>query len=336
MLSSAQPGGIIMSDQFRTKILIVDDEENIRHLLRLAFEEDFEIIEAVDGMDAFEKALEVKPHIILSDIMMPRLDGYGLYRKVKSRPETASTPFVFLTAKKDVDERVEGLEMGADDYITKPFSIKELKAKLRSITKKISVLKELGSLEGLLKEVDLVDVIQLIEMGRKTGMLLLESPWGPGRVYFAHGEPVFAEVGRWKGIKAFYVMLAWKEGRFKLDQKTVSIEPNIESGVGQELLMDGVRLADEMEESLRSLPPIDTVLVPASGAGEAGGDLAEALKAFSGGMTIRSALETSGLPPYIFYPLARDALSRGLLVGQTNIVMKTDLLRKIRTALEKI
>ena len=325
-----------MSEDTRTKILIVDDEENIRHLLRLAFEEGFEVVEAVDGMDAFDKALELKPHIILSDIMMPRLDGYGLYRKIKSRPETASIPFVFLSAKKDVDERVVGLEMGVDDYITKPFSIKELKAKVRSITKKINDMKELGSLEGLLNEVDLVDVIQLIEMGRKTGMLLLESSWGPGRVYFDQGAPVYAKTESWHGIEAFYTMLSWKEGRFKLDRKTVSIEPNIEPSGGQELLMEGVRLADEMEESLRSLPAGDTVLQPADDAGDAGGELREVVKAYSGGAVIRSALEISGLPPYRFYPLTSEALGKGLLVGQTDAAMKADLLRKIRTALEKL
>jgi CheY-like chemotaxis protein len=325
-----------MSEDTRTKILIVDDEENIRHLLRLAFEDGFEVVEAADGMDAFDKALEVKPHIILSDIMMPRLDGYGLYRKIKSRPETASIPFVFLSAKKDVDERVVGLEMGADDYITKPFSIKELKAKVRSITKKIKDMKELGSLEGLLREVDLVDVIQLIEMGRKTGMLLLETPWGPGRVYFEQGGPICALTENWKGIEAFYTMLTWKEGRFKLDQKAVSLEPNIEHGGGQELLMEGVRLIDEMEESLRSLPSGDTILQPADDSGDAEGKLREVIKAYSGGAGISSALETTGFPPYRFYPLTKEALSKGLLVGQTDAAMKADLLRKIRIALEKL
>jgi CheY-like chemotaxis protein len=325
-----------MSEDTRTRILIVDDEENIRHLLRLAFEDGFEVVEAVDGMDAFEKALDFKPHIILSDIMMPRLDGYGLYRKIKSRPETAYIPFVFLSAKKDVDERVVGLEMGADDYITKPFSIKELKAKVRSITKKISEMKELGSLEGLLKEVDLVDVIQLIEMGRKTGMLLLESSWGPGQVYFDAGEPVYAMTESWKGIEAFYTMLSWKEGRFKLDQKSVSIEPNMERSGGQELLMEGVRLADEMDESLRSLPPGDTVLQPADGTDDAKGQLKVLIKAYSGGTAILSALEISGLPPYLFYQLTSEALGKGLLVGQTDTAMKADLVRKIKAALEKL
>lgn len=323
-----------MSDEVRTRILIVDDEENIRHLLRLAFEEGFEVLEAVDGLDAVDKALEFKPHIILSDIMMPRLDGYGLYRKIKSRPETASIPFIFLSAKKDVDERVEGLEMGADDYITKPFSIKELRAKVRSITKKIKDMKELGSLEGLLKEVDLIDVIQLIEMGRKTGMLLLDSSSGPGRVYFELGVPVYAMTERWGGIEAFYTMLSWKEGRFKLDQKAVSIEPNIEHSGSQELLMEGVRLADEMEESLRSLPPWETILQPADDTGDIAGELREVVKAYSGGADIHQALDISGLPPYRFYPLTNEALSKGLLIGQTDAAMKIDLLRKIRTALE--
>lgn len=222
-----------MSDDALIKILIVDDEENIRHLLRLAFEDGFEVVEAVDGMDAFEKAVQHKPHIILSDIMMPRLDGYGLYRKIKSRPETASIPFVFVSAKKDVDERVVGLEMGADDYITKPFSIKELKAKVRSITKKINDMKELGSLEGLLKEVDLVDVIQLIEMGRKTGMLLLESSKGPGRVYFEHGVPTYAMMENCTGMDAFYTMLSWKESSSNLTKRLFPLNRTWSTGAAR-------------------------------------------------------------------------------------------------------
>jgi CheY-like chemotaxis protein len=325
-----------MSDNALTRILIVDDEENIRHLLRIAFEGDFEVVEAVDGIDAFEKAVHHKPHIILSDIMMPHLDGYGLYRKIKSRPETASIPFIFVSAKKDVDERVVGLEMGADDYITKPFSIKELKAKVRSITRKITDMKELGSLEGLLKEVDLVDVIQLIEMGRKTGMLILESSRGPGRVYFEKGDPVYASTEKWVGLEAFYTMLSWKEGRFKLDQKAVSIEPNIKHSGGQEMLMEGVRLNDEMEEALRGLPPGETVLQPAEGAGAAQGETIKVVEAFAGGVPIRAAADLSGIPSFNFYPLLKDAMDRDLLKGRTDMAVKADLLKKIRAAIEKL
>ncbi len=325
-----------MSDASRPRILIVDDEENIRHLLRLAFEDEFEVVEAADGQEALDKALEFRPRIILSDIMMPRLDGYGLYRKVKSRPETASIPFVFLSAKKDVDERVVGLEMGADDYITKPFSIKELKAKVRSIAKKISDMKELGSLEGLIKEVDLVDVIQLIEMSRKTGMLLVESTWGEGKVYFEQGLPVYAKAVKWTGIEAFNTMLTWKEGRFKLDQKALDIEHNIEKGGGQELLMEGVRLSDEMLESLRELPPLETAFTPSADLTVPGGEMAQVVGAFSGGASISTAMARAVVPPYRFYPLVVQALKKGLLSGRSDSQVKVEMLRKVRQALEKL
>ena len=325
-----------MADTPAIKILIVDDEENIRHLLRLAFEEDFEVVEAVDGMDAFEKAIRVKPHIILSDIMMPKLDGYGLYRKIKSRPETAAVPFVFLSAKKDVDERVVGLEMGADDYITKPFSIKELKAKIRSITKKVSDLKEVGSLEGMLREVDLVDVIQLIEMGRKTGMLLLETPGGSGKVYFDQGSPAFAQAGSWVGVEAFNVMLSWRDGRFKLDQKALVIENNIDPGSGQELLMEGVRLSDEMEEAIRALPSADSRLFPLEGVVTDKEELVPVVKAFQGGIPIAEALKRSGLPPFRFYTLAVAAVNEGLLGDQTESARMADLLRSVKAAIEAL
>jgi len=325
-----------VAERTRAKILIVDDEENIRHLLRLAFEEDFDVVEAHDGMDAFDKAVKVKPDIILSDIMMPRLDGYGLYRKIRSRPETSSVPFVFLSAKKDVDERVLGLEMGADDYITKPFSVKELKAKIRSLTKKIRDLDQRGSLEGLLKEVDLIDVIQLIEMGRKTGMLLIESPSGDGKIYFDQGSPIMAQTLNWLGIEAFNTLLTFKEGRFRLDQRSVPVESNIQQGSGQELLMEGVRLSDEMQEAQRRLPPSGTVLVPEEKGLKAEGEMALVVSAFKGGATISRAFARVNLPPYQFYPLLDAAVSGGFLGGQTDTGKKSELLRQIKAALEKL
>jgi CheY-like chemotaxis protein len=325
-----------LAEKRMPRILIVDDEQNIRHLLRLAFEEEFKVIEATDGVEAFERAVREKPDIILSDIMMPRLDGYGLYRKIRSTPETASVPFVFLSAKKDVDDRVVGLEMGADDYITKPFSIKELKAKIRSLSKKIRDLDERGSLEGLLKEVDLVDVIQLIEMGRKTGMLLIESPDGTGRIYFEQGGPIFARTERWTGLEALYCLLGLKEGRFRLDQRHVTVEANIRKGGGQELLMEGIRLSDEMKEARRKLPPPETVLIPGEKAVQAGSEMSQLVDAFKGGASISKAGSSVNLPPYRYYPLLDEALKVGLLTTQAGAADKGDLLRRIKTALEEL
>ncbi|UCF30204.1 MAG: response regulator [bacterium] len=297
----------------RIKLLIVDDEDSIRHLLRLTFSEEYDIVEAGDGEEAFDVALREQPNLIVSDIMMPRLDGYGLYRKLKSRTETASIPFVFLSAKKDIDERVVGLEMGADDYITKPFSVKELKAKVNSILKKAGDLRLRGSFEGLLGDVDLVEVVQLIEMGRKTGMLVLQGKKDIGRIYFVEGEPRFAEVGPWKGIEAFYSLLAWKEGRFWLDPSSFKAEENLGRTKGQELLMEGVRLIDEMNEASRQLPPASVTLSPSEDQVPTQEDMAQVCRAFEGGTTVEGAVKRTSLPPFRFIPQVAKAMSSGYL-----------------------
>ncbi len=297
----------------RIRILVVDDEENIRHLLRLAFEDDFDVREARDGEDALGEALSWKPDLVISDIMMPKLDGYGLYRKLKGRPETASVPFVFLSAKKDVEERVVGIEMGADDYITKPFSIKELKAKVKSIIKKANDLKVRGSLEGLLSEVDLVEIIQLLEMGRKTGMLMLETAENNGNIYFVDGQPLFARTDPWSGSDAFFTMVSWKEGRFRLDPAGQEMEENIDGYRGQELLMEGVRLIDEMTEAIRCLPPKETVLTRADKGDVPEEDMEQVCSAFAGGTTVERAFVRARMPVFRFYPMVKDAISAGHL-----------------------
>ncbi len=319
-----------------TKILIVDDEDNIRHLLKVAFEDDFDIAMAVDGVEAFETALKWNPDLIVSDIMMPRLDGYGLYRKLKSRPETSSIPFVFLSAKKDVEEKVVGLEMGADDYITKPFSIKELKAKIRSIIKKVDEMQDRGSLEGSLREVDLVEVVQLIEMGRKTGMLVLETSSQTGHLYFKNGEPTFAQAVHWLGSEAFFSMLSWKDGRFRFAQQPLEMQENIDSNRGQELLMEGVRLLDEMAEAVRKLPSPETRLILAGGKSLPGGEIGSLLESFRKGDHIWNAAEKTEIPPYRFYPMLMEALTAGYLVSFAAGAKRLESLRRLRKAVEAL
>ena len=326
-----------MSDR-KLKILLVDDEENIRHLLRMAFEGDFEVLEASDGVSALETAMNSAPDLIISDIMMPRMDGYGLYRKLKARPETASIPFVFLTAKKDVDEKVIGLEMGADDYITKPFSIKELKAKIKSLVKKVSDMQVRGSLEGLLGEVDLVEVIQLIEMGRKTGMLIIDTDEGTGNIFFKGGEPIFARAGQWEGLDGFFTMLAWRDGTFRLEQVSREIDRNIERLRGQEILMEGVRLMDEMEESIRHLPSRTAKLIYRQHRDVGDTEISRVLSCFEDGRTVTEAASVSDIPPYRFYPLVAEALTGGLLEPEATVSAedRLALLKRARAVVESI
>lgn len=114
------------------KVLLVDDSDDFREFMRDVLT-DYQVIEAVNGKDAWQKIIEVRPDVILSDVMMPVMDGIELCRMVKSNEETASIPFVMLTARLAAEHRVEGLESGADDYITKPFNIDMLNLRIRNL-----------------------------------------------------------------------------------------------------------------------------------------------------------------------------------------------------------
>ena len=114
------------SHQDRRKILIVDDEPNVRRLLRTLLKKSFNIVEAEDGGQAVEIACAEKPDLILMDIMMPRMDGYTSCHALKSEPATSSIPIIMLTA---IDLKLNlqlSKEIGANGYITKPFNSREL------------------------------------------------------------------------------------------------------------------------------------------------------------------------------------------------------------------
>lgn len=126
----------------RFKILVVEDHSELRHFLRLQLNDEYEVTEATDGVDGLQKALDIQPDIILSDVMMPKMDGIQLLESVKNNFETSHIPVVLLTAKSSVESRIEGLKYGADAYLTKPFNSEELKLQLRNLLHNRNLLVE--------------------------------------------------------------------------------------------------------------------------------------------------------------------------------------------------
>ncbi len=112
------------------KILIIEDEKPIVDILRFNLKKDgYSTMEAYDGEEGLDIALNSKPDLILLDVMLPKLDGFSVCKKLR---EKISTPILMLTAKEEEVDKVLGLELGADDYITKPFSVRELMARIRA------------------------------------------------------------------------------------------------------------------------------------------------------------------------------------------------------------
>ncbi len=119
------------------KILVVDDEVNIRQLVQFNFEKaGFEVIEADDGIKAVQLAKTQRPEIIILDLMLPGMDGLEVCRAVKGEKDTSAIPIIMLTAKNEEIDKIIGLELGADDYITKPFSPRELVARVKAVLRR--------------------------------------------------------------------------------------------------------------------------------------------------------------------------------------------------------
>ena len=122
-------------------VLIVDDEKNIVDILSFNLKkEGFDVVAAYDGKAALEQYAALRPDIILLDVMLPLLDGFEVCRKI--REQDRLTPIVMLTAREEETDKVLGLDLGADDYITKPFSIMELKARIKANIRRTSVSSE--------------------------------------------------------------------------------------------------------------------------------------------------------------------------------------------------
>ena len=120
-----------------TKILLVDDEASIRELVRFNLEKaGYQVQEAADGQEAVHAIRQAKPDLVVLDLMLPGLDGLDVCRLVKGSRETASIPIIMLTAKTEEIDKIIGLEMGADDYMTKPFSPRELTARIKAVLRR--------------------------------------------------------------------------------------------------------------------------------------------------------------------------------------------------------
>ena len=121
------------------KILVIEDEPDIRELVRYNLEQEgFRVVEAGDGEQGLELVRKEKPALLVLDLMLPGIDGVQLCRTLREQPETADLPLVMLTARATEIDRILGLEMGADDYVTKPFSPRELVARVRAVLRRAS------------------------------------------------------------------------------------------------------------------------------------------------------------------------------------------------------
>ena len=171
------------------KVLVVEDDSNIAELLRLYLEKDaFEVHIASDGGEGIRLAQELQPDLILLDIMLPVVDGWVVCSEVR---KTSKVPIIMLTAKGETFDKISGLEMGADDYVTKPFEVKELMARIHAVMRRTEPEAEKASAKRLtfdklvidLDSYELVVDGKRVEAPPKEMELLFHLASSPNRVF---------------------------------------------------------------------------------------------------------------------------------------------------------
>ena len=119
----------------KKRILVVDDEPRMRRFVHMNLDlEGYEVMEAENGLRALERVRDDLPDLVVLDVMMPDLDGFETLERIR---ETSAVPVIMLTAKGDEDDRIRGLDLGADDYIAKPFSPRELSSRIRAVLRRV-------------------------------------------------------------------------------------------------------------------------------------------------------------------------------------------------------
>ena len=239
----------------KRSVLVVDDSLTIRTLLKDELEKaGYLVAEAQDGEVALAVALEKRPDLIIADINMPRVDGWEFCWNLRKRDELRDTPFIFLTDRYGVSDRVRGLSIGAEDYITKPFDVSDLLDRMEQVFEKAeeedegppTVKMPEASLMGRVQQFPLPDVLQNIHRQGQSGTLEVRKGLQSGRIFIRKGEAVGAELGPHSGKKAFFRVIGWTDGYFEFREG----DPGVEMSLGEStihLILDGVKQLDEIK-----------------------------------------------------------------------------------------
>jgi uncharacterized protein (TIGR02266 family) len=238
----------------RLSIMIVDDDHGCRTMAAQPFRTRGDYVRlAPDGFDALAQCLKETPDVIVSDVQMPRLDGWQLLRMCRARPTLSSVPFLFLTTLGGEQERLRGYQLGVDDYVNKPFRGKELQARVDRVVTRVQrgphSLAEKKTLRGDLAQVALPAVLGFLELERKTGELLVLGP-RKAQLFLRDGRLLRLDVDGLPAdaasMEVVYDVLSWRTGQFEFAAHEVPGEDLYDRSITA-LLLDHAKFSDESQ-----------------------------------------------------------------------------------------
>jgi DNA-binding response OmpR family regulator len=232
------------------KVLLVDDNPMVLEMLRMAVTQFSNVSTLTDGADAMLRAIDDKPDLIIADYTMEAMDGRQLVQKLKSRNATANIPVILMASKTDITEKLKILQDTVEDFIEKPFFLKEAAARIKKVVDKISLEKMAreapgeSTVRGSLAQMNVMDLLQSLDMGHKTCALTLSNNGDRCQMFFSDGQINHAIYGDLKGDDAVFKVLSWTGGNFEINFNGTSAEQTVTRST-QGLLLEGLRLLDE-------------------------------------------------------------------------------------------
>jgi len=253
-----------MNETEARRVLVVDDDPHLLNLLDLRLsQEGFKVTVAASAQEALEKLSEDTPQLVIADIMMPGMDGYQLCERIRETENLHNIPFVFLSALAETQDKVKGLRLGADDYLTKPFEFHELLARVEILLDRYKRYQETFEREakseiatsGNIEDLGVIDLLQMLSFGQKTGEVHLEFGNEEGLLYLAQGKLIAASYRNKQGSAALPALLSSSEGRFTVKLlKSLSVLPTIQQQT-DEAIFEALRELDEAERIKQEIDP---------------------------------------------------------------------------------
>jgi DNA-binding response OmpR family regulator len=243
-------------------VLVVDDNAFFRRFLRdLLQGQGFTVHEAADGEDGLRVALEKHPFLILTDVRMPGTDGFEFCRNVRAHSLIRQTPLLFLSGWDEHKQRYHGLKLGADDFLSKETSVRELLIRIQLVMKRYADLDEQkgAGMQGEIAVLGVPGALQVCHLSRLSGTLVAENGARLATIRFRDGEVVGAECDDLSGEYGFFAFIAWEAGTFRFTAGDPG-DGEVIGGKFDRLLLDGCRRLDEANreqqpEGAESTPP---------------------------------------------------------------------------------
>ncbi len=233
------------------RILIIDDDPTHHLILGNHLKKaDYEVNHALDGSQGLKMLREINPHLVLLDIQMPGMDGFQLMRKIREIPAHRHVPVLFLTSMNRQDIITRGLELGADDYILKPFNRSELLARIKAVLRRAKSPPD-GHLEGVLTDVGISDLLQSMEIGMKTATIRMKEM--DAEIVIKNGNFLHARQKQFTGEQALFRIFLLEHGSFSVKFNEIPDDIRTKAKSLTSVLMNATNEVDEIRDIMQKM-----------------------------------------------------------------------------------